>query len=243
VHFGAAGATFTAVSDTQARATSPPVGASGTVDVTVTTSGGTSATTAADRFTYTAFLSYFNWFDKASGGMLADNIHLLNPDSTSADVTVSLPGAIAQQLTVAPGAESFASFPKGTIGGPVTVTSDQPVLASQRVQFQQTFNEVWAQSQSRAAPASYINWFDKASPGMRNDNIPVLNPGTPPPHVTLRMPGAIAQQLTVAPGAESYATFPPGTIGGPVTITSDQPVLASQRVQFEQTFNEVWAIS
>ena len=78
---------------------------------------------------------------------------------------------------------------------------------------------------------------------MLNDNIHVLNPGTTPANVTISLPGSIAQQLTVAPGAEAYATFPPGTIGGPVTITSDQPVLASQRVQSEQTFNEVWAIS
>ena len=54
--------------------------------------------------------------------------------------------------------------------------------------------------------------------------------------------GQILYAILVSP-AEAYATFPPGTIGGPVTITSDQPVLASQRVQFEQTFNEVWAIS
>src|SRR5205823_5390381 len=90
--------------------------------------------------------SYLNWYDKASPGMLDDNIHVLNPGGTAANVTVSLPGATAQMLSVAPGAESYATFPQGTIGGPVTITSDQPVLASQRVQFQQTFNEVWAQS-------------------------------------------------------------------------------------------------
>jgi hypothetical protein len=78
---------------------------------------------------------------------------------------------------------------------------------------------------------------------MLNDNIHVLNPGTTPANVTVSLPGALSQQLTVAPGAEAYFTFPQGTIGGPVTITSDQPVLASQRVQFEQTFNEVWAVS
>src|SRR5207248_2014766 len=96
---------------------------------------------------------------------------------TAATVTVSLPGATAQMLTVAPGAESYATFPQGTIGGPVTISSDQPVLASQRVQFQQTFNEVWAQSATQAATTSFVNWYDKASAGMFNDNIHVLNPG------------------------------------------------------------------
>jgi hypothetical protein len=187
--------------------------------------------------------SYVNWFDKASAGMLNDNIHVLNPGGTVANVTISLPGALAQTLSVASGAESYATFPQGTIGGPVTITSDQPVLASQRVQFQQTFNEVWAQSATLAATTSFVNWYDKASAGMLNDNIHVLNPGGTAASVTVSLPGASSQMLSVAPGAEAYANFPQGTIGGPVTVTSTQPVLASQRVQFNQSFNEVWAES
>src|SRR5438309_595489 len=187
--------------------------------------------------------SYLNWYDKASAGMLNDNIHVLNPGGTAANVTVSLPGATAQMLSVAPGAESYATFPQGTIGGPVTITSDQPVLASQRVQFQQTFNEVWAESATRAATSRDLNWYDKASAGMFNDNIHVLNPGGTAASVTVSLPGASSQMLSVAPGAEAYANFPQGTIGGPVTVTSTQPVLASQRVQFNQSFNEVWAES
>ncbi len=53
VSFGSSPATnVVVVSSTQITATSPP--GSGTVDVTVTTAGGTSATDAADRFTYNA---------------------------------------------------------------------------------------------------------------------------------------------------------------------------------------------
>ena len=53
VSFGSNGATnVNVLSSTQITATSPP--GSGTVDVTVTTSGGTSATGPADRFTYNA---------------------------------------------------------------------------------------------------------------------------------------------------------------------------------------------
>jgi hypothetical protein len=48
---GTAAAGFQVVSDTQILATSPPL-PSGTVDVTVTTPGGTSATSAADKFRY-----------------------------------------------------------------------------------------------------------------------------------------------------------------------------------------------
>jgi hypothetical protein len=50
VHFGATTANFTVNGDTSITATGPAE--SGTVDVTVTTSGGTSTTGAVDRFTY-----------------------------------------------------------------------------------------------------------------------------------------------------------------------------------------------
>ncbi|MGG6461877.1 putative Ig domain-containing protein [Solilutibacter silvestris] len=51
VNFGGVPATFTVSSDSQILATAPP-GAAGPVDVTVTTPGGTSATSAADQYTY-----------------------------------------------------------------------------------------------------------------------------------------------------------------------------------------------
>ncbi len=50
-NFGARSASFTVNSDTRIMATSPP-GNAGPIDVTVTTSAGTSATSAADQFTY-----------------------------------------------------------------------------------------------------------------------------------------------------------------------------------------------
>ena len=53
VSFGGTVATFTLQSDAQIAATSP-AHAAGTVDVTVTTANGTSATSSADQFTYTA---------------------------------------------------------------------------------------------------------------------------------------------------------------------------------------------
>src|SRR5207302_180439 len=131
----------------------------------------------AETASQAAATSYFQWFDKASAGFLNDNIHVLNPGGARKSVTDSLAGATSQILTVAAGAEWYATFPQGTIGGPVTVSSTQPVLASQRVQFNQSFNEVWAESATQAATTSHLNWYDKASPGMVNDNIHVLNPG------------------------------------------------------------------
>ena len=185
-----------------------------------------------------ATASYLSWYDKASAGMVGDNIHVLNPGSVTANVTVSLSGASPINFSLVAGAESYATFPTGTIGGPVTVTSDQPVLASQRVQYYQTFNEVVARSAAQASSTSYFNWFDKASAGMAGDNVHLLNTSGTTAHITVGLPGTAPVTLTLPSLAETYVTSAPGHIGGPVSVTSDQPVLSSQRVQYYQSFNE-----
>ena len=103
-----------------------------------------------------------------------------------------------------------------------------------------TFNEVWAESAAQAAMTSRVTWYDKASPGMFNDNFHIFNPGALTANVTVSLPGATPQGAAVAAGGESSVSFPPGTIGGPVTVISDQPVIASQRVQYYSSFNEIW---
>jgi hypothetical protein len=183
--------------------------------------------------------SYFNWFDRATPGMLGDNIHVLNTSLSTAGVTVGMPGASNIVFALPAGAETYVSFGPGHIGGPVTVSSTQPVLASQRVQYYQSFNEVPQAGPGQAAISSHIMWFDRATPGMVGDNIHVLNTSGSTANVTVSLPGASNIVFALPAGQETYVTFPPGHIGGPVTITSSQPVLAAQRVQYYQSFNEV----
>jgi len=243
VTFGATPAsTFTVVSDAQITAVTL-AGTVSTVDVTVTTPSGTSPISLQDQFTFTGLASYFQWFDLASAGMVNDNIHLLNTSGATANITVTLPGARGINVSLVSGLGTYVTFGAGHIGGPVVVNADQAILASQRVQYLQTFNEVWARNAAQAATTSYINWYDRASAGMFNDNIHLLNPGTASADVTVSLMGATPKSVTVAAGAETYVNFPAGTIGGPVKVSSTQPVLASQRVQFYSSFNEVWAES
>jgi hypothetical protein len=195
----------------------------------------------AEPATLAATTSYFTWFDKASPGMLNDNIHVYNPGATPATVIVALPSGTAQIATVPGFTEVFISLPAGNIGGAVLVSSDQPVLASQRVQYYSSFNEVWAETASQAATTLRFTWYDHiSSPGFTNDNIHLFNPGGTLATVSVALPGFTTQNVTVAAGAEVLVKFPTG-FGGPVTITSDVAILASQRVQFFQSFNEIWA--
>ena len=61
--------------------------------------------------------------------------------------------------------------------------------------------------------------------------------------MSVTVAGGTAQTVNVPAGGETYVTFPAGTIGGPVlvTVNSGPAVLASQRVEYYSTFNEVWA--
>ena len=199
------------------------------------------ASTSADA----AMTSYFNWYDDASPGMLQDNIHLLNPGASAASGTITVAGYPVKSFNVGAGGEAYYNFPQGTIGGPVTVsvTSGPAIIASQRVTYYQSFNEIRGKSAAAAASTAYFNWYDHASPGMMQDNIHLVNPGGTAAAGSISLSGGASVPFNVGPGAEQYYNFPQGTIGGPVTVsvTSGPAVIASQRVSYYQSFNEVSA--
>jgi len=135
VKFGSTNASsFTLTSETQITASSPA--GTGTVDVTVTTAGGTSATSAADRFTYTVattpssptscngnFSSTFNGSLTISSGQTCT----FTGGGTTGGVnlnggSLALSGAtIATNVTVS-GGGSF-SIGASQIGGNLTATN------------------------------------------------------------------------------------------------------------------------
>jgi IPT/TIG domain len=239
VTFGVTAATsFAIVSDSQVTAVSP-ARAGGLVDVTVTTPAGTSATAPADQFTYTLLTWYFPWYDLQSPGMRADTIHITNESGSTANGTIAIPAATTIPFSVLNGENRYFSFTAGTIGGPVTLTSDQPVLATLRAWYYQSFNETPARPASAAATVQYFPWYDLQSSGMRADTIHITNVSGSPATGTIALPGATSLTFTVNPGRDNYFSFPSGTIGGPVTLTSSQPVLASLRAWYYQSFNEV----
>ena len=121
VHFGAAAATVTFVSATQLTATAPPHTV-GTVDITVTTPGGTSPAVTADHYTYDAAPTVTSVTPNAgtSAGGTPITIHGTNyvPGSTvhfgAAAATVTF--VSATQLTA-----TAPTHPAGTVD--ITVTT------------------------------------------------------------------------------------------------------------------------
>src|SRR5207302_10239167 len=155
--------------------------------------------------------------------------------------TMARPGARPIDISAGPGAEARYTGPAAVIGGPVTVTASSPVLASQRVQYYQSFNEVPARTASDAAAELYFNWYDKASSGMWNDNIHVTNPGTAAVTGTIALPGAPTLSISVPAGGASYYSWPAGAIGGAVQIRTSAQYHLYPRHPYGQTFNEVVA--
>lgn len=186
---------------------------------------------------------YFNWYDlQSSSGMVGDWVLISNPSVSAATVTVKIAGEIKGSKTVAPGETWTPAFPE-VMNGPVEIESDQPILASQRVLYKQSFNEVNGIPNSRIHRSFYFPWYDYATPGMQGDWILVSNPTTAgtTANVTVKIAGNTVGTRSIRSG-EVWAPIFPGVMRGPVEILSDQPILASQRVLYQESFDEATGI-
>jgi hypothetical protein len=74
--------------------------------------------------------------------MRADTIHITNVSGSATTGSIALPNAATLNFNVPNGQDLYYAFLGGTFGGPVTITSVQPVLASLRAWYYQSFNEV-----------------------------------------------------------------------------------------------------
>jgi hypothetical protein len=130
VDFGSAAAqSFTVVSDSQITATSPA--GSGTVNVTVTTGGGTSATgSSAEEYTYVA-LPAVTKVSPASGPRAGGTLVTVTGTGFTGASVVDFGSAPAQSVTVLTDATLTALSPAGAAGAvDVTVTTPDGTSAT-----------------------------------------------------------------------------------------------------------------
>jgi hypothetical protein len=115
VKFGATAATaMTVGSDAQITATSPPGG--GTVEVTVTTPAGTSATSGADMFTYTAVAAAVTGISPAVGTAAGGNSVTITGSGFLGATSVQFGGVTAPAMTVVSDTQITATSPAGGQG-------------------------------------------------------------------------------------------------------------------------------
>jgi hypothetical protein len=121
VNFGVTGATnFTVSSATSIVATSPA--GAGTVDVTVTTGAGTSATSAADQFTYLASPTVSSITPTTGPTTGGTSVTITGTNFTNA-TAVNFGATAATSFTVSSATSIFATAPAGTGTVDVTVTT------------------------------------------------------------------------------------------------------------------------
>jgi large repetitive protein len=118
VYFGGTYALFTVNSDTSITATSPVGEGPDSVDVTVTTIGGTSATSPADQFTYLAAPTVTSF--TPSSGPVGTNVSITGSGFTGA-TAVTFNGTASASVTVNSDTSINATVPSGATTGPIAV--------------------------------------------------------------------------------------------------------------------------
>ncbi len=131
VDFGTNAATIVNDTATEIVATCP-AGTAGTVDVTVTTVGGTSETSAADLFTYgVGALPVVYSISPPMGSQTGDTSVTINGANFTADSAVMFGTKAATNLTVISSSEIIATAPpRGTMSSTVDVTVTNSVGSS-----------------------------------------------------------------------------------------------------------------
>lgn len=200
----------------------------------------------------------FSWYDSTRAGyMFGDWIMIANAGSQAADVQVWVGSSLMAEYkevngtALLPGATVTPTFTE-TIGGPVRVisTNHQPLIASQRVLYQESFSEVMGFPTSDLASRYFLSWYDtEKTNGMKGDWLVIANRGSVDADVDVFIGGELKASYTaegnnaIAPGAVVAPSFAFLT-DGPVEVvsTNGQPLLVSQRVLFRDSFEEVQGV-
>jgi len=181
--------------------------------------------------------SYFPWYDNVSPGMRGDWIIIGNPQTSSVQFEVKIGSAVKDSGYISAG-KTHITYISAIIGGPVQVNASQPVYATQRVLYSRSFNEIPAIPSSDLSTKSYFPWYDYASPGTNGNWIVIGNPQTSSVQFEVKIEGNVKSSGTIAAGSNKVISLP-GTIGGPVEVSTSQPVYATQRVVYNGSFNEI----
>jgi large repetitive protein len=119
---GTAGTGMNFVSATQITVLSPPSVSGGTVDVRITTIGGTSAIVAADRFTYTGFVPTITSLSPSSGTRSGGTTVTITGTGFTSASTVSFGGTAGTSITFINTTRLTVRSPARSAGGTVDVT-------------------------------------------------------------------------------------------------------------------------
>ena len=170
VDFGSTAATgYSIGSPTEVSATAPP--GTGTVDITVTTSGGTSATSSADQFSYVALPTVVS-LSPAAGPSGGGTTVVITGTSLSGASAVDFGSPAATGYSIGSPTEVSATAPPGTGTVDITVTTSGGTSAT-----------------SSADQFSYVALPVSGPPGT---TVPTATPAPVAPPVPVAPPGPLS---------------------------------------------------
>lgn len=217
VSFGSrAVSSFTINSDTQITATSPTANLSGAVDVTVTSSQGTSATGSADQFTYiTAAAPSVTSISPTSGPASGGTSVTITGTGFNGATKVSFGSTAASNFNVDSDTQITATSPAANLSGAVDVTVTTP------------------NGTSATNSADQFTYITAAAPTVTGIN-PTSGPASGGTSVTITGTGfngatrlsfgsTATSNFTVASDTQITATSPAANLSGAVDVTVTTP--------------------
>ncbi len=187
----------------------------------------------------------FTWYDSLlANGMMGNWLLIANEDISAAQVDVFIGAGRKYTYTLAPGQSITPSYP-GVMDGPVRVVSNGPkIIASQRVLYKGSFNEVMGFPSSRLDSIYFFTWYDMTG-DMHGNWVLIANNNDTTVHAQVYIGDDPRPRGTYAitPHQSATPTYP-GTMDGPVRVVctdcaDGQNIMVSQRVLYKNSFEEV----
>ncbi|MBN1915824.1 S8 family serine peptidase [Candidatus Dojkabacteria bacterium] len=204
-----------------------------------------------------ANLLYFPWYDDSDDGVVREAWIIAGiPETVSAnvDVTVQFKNTSGQVIlhtqSASPGESTCFQFDEQR-GGPVKITAVEKstgipvnIYSSQRVKFMDSFNEIMAVTNSDIESNHFFPWYDDSENGgiHREAYILIGNPNDSNTSVTLRIPGQPDKVINVYANSSNSVQWDELCCTGSIVVTSTQPIYATQRVRYINSFNETKSI-
>jgi hypothetical protein len=212
VDFGTAQATGVTVSSaTSITGTAPP--GSGTVDVTVTDTGGTSATSSADNFIYTAAPTV-TAVSPDSGPAAGGTTVTISGSNFASGATVDFGTAQATGVTVSNATSIAATAPAGSGTVDVTVTDTGGTSATSSAD-----NFIYTATQPPTSAPTVTAVSPDSGPTAGGTTVTITGSGFVT-GMTVQFGSAPATGVTVAGSASLTAVSPPGSGTVDVTVTT-----------------------
>jgi hypothetical protein len=199
----------------------------------------------ASQLDTTYWLPWYNNVD------LDTQLRIANVSGSAAQVHVSIGGTGMQGSPfLLPAGESTRLSFAGVNAGPVQITSDQPIVAAERLIYRVngtpvSFSEMMALPSSLFDTAYWLPWYNNLD---LDTQLRFANTTNTPASVQIYIGGAEMQGSPFSvPAGESTRRSFAGVNSGPVQIVSDVPIVAAERVIYKvngvnTSFTEMMAL-